>query len=324
MSAEFNLATVDMQRRLAILRDRGFMLSQARDFFKSRQVCEVDCPLLSLSASIDAHIDLIPAQPFGETRHLHSSPEYGMKRLLAEGMGDIFQLSHVFRNGEMGTKHNPEFTMCEWYRLNISFDTMIQETLAFIQLFLGVIPNTTLSYREAFQRFANIDYIKASSQDLLNYIRDENIEHYSNIEEESKDDLLNLILAHRIEPNLGTEGLCVLTYYPATQAALAQTYDRNGEMVGERFEIYYRGIELANGYHELADPIEQRKRLEEANKARIHMGKNPLPLDENFLQALKVGLPDCCGVAVGFDRLMMLRHNQDNISKVISFSWNEA
>ncbi len=310
--------------RIAILRDRAVMLAQARAFFEARGVCEVDCPLLSASASVDAHIDLIPAQPQGERRYLHSSPEYGMKRLLTEGFGDIYQLSHVFRDEEYGVKHNPEFTMAEWYRSGFAFTEMIQETIDFIRLFFGPLSSEIISYREAFQRFAAIDYVKASSDDLLHYIRNEGIETYPGVEHEGKDALLNLILACKIEPKLGAEALCVLAYYPSTQSALARTCWRGDEKASERFEVYYKGVELANGYHELADSIEQRQRLEEANQARKSMGKCVLPIDENFLKALTAGLPDCCGVAVGFDRLMMLRHDQKDIANVMPFSWKDA
>lgn len=286
------------------------MLAKARQFFHERSVCEVDCPILSREASVDAHIDVISTH---DGHFLHTSPEYGMKRLLAEGMGDIYQLSHVFRDGEMGEKHNPEFMMAEWYRVGVSFEEIIEETLDFIRLFLGNLPSTKLSYREAFQNYTGIDYTIVSEQELVEYLEGHDIQ----VHEKEKNSLLNVILGLIIEPNL--VDLSVLIHYPATQAALAQTTWNGDEHVSERFEIYYQGMELANGYHELTDPIEQRRRLVEANHQREKMGKQRLPLDENFLQALEKGLPDCCGVAVGFDRLMMLRHNRQDIRDVIPF-----
>lgn len=310
--------------RIEILRDRAKMLAQARAFFAERNVCEVDCPILSASASVDAHIDLITATPQGPTHYLHSSPEYSMKRLLSEGMGDIYQLSHVFRDGECGVKHNPEFTMAEWYRVNLPFRNMIEETIDFIRLFLGDLPFETISYRDAFRRYAGIDYLSVSVEELLSYINAKGIKAYTSAADEGKDALLNLILGTIIEPQLGQNGFCALAYYPASQAALAQTRVFDGEAVCERFEVYYLGVELSNGYHELADPIEQRRRLIQANIDRKKMGKNTLPIDENFLQALEKGIPDCCGVAVGFDRLMMLRHNAAHIKDVIPFSWADA
>lgn len=310
--------------RLAILRDRADMLAKARRFFTDRGVCEVDCPILSSSASVATHIDLIHALSQGKTYYLHSSPEYGMKRLLSEGIGDIYQLSHVFRDGECGIKHNPEFMMAEWYRVGMSFPEMIQETVDFIRLFVGNLPTTTLSYREAFKHYAGIDYLKMTSEELVNYLISQDIQVYPEVVEEGRDALLNLILGTIIEPNLGKEGLCALAYYPSSQAALAQICRNGEEEVCERFEVYYQGLELSNGYHELVDPIEQRKRFIEDNRERLKLGKKELPIDENFIKALENGLPDCCGVAVGFDRLMMLRHKTSHIADIIPFTWLHA
>lgn len=300
------------------------MLHKARMFFMERGLLEVDCPILSASASVDAHIDLIPATTPWGTRYMHSSPEYGMKRLLAMGIGDIYQLSHVFRDGDSGSKHNPEFMMAEWYRVGMPFEELISETCDFIRLFLGDIKTTLISYREAFQRYGGFDYLSISNEELISLLKSKGIEPYANIEDEGKDALLNIVMGLLIEPNLGKEGLCALAYYPSSQAALAQTRLRGEEKVAERFEVYYQGMELCNGYHELADPKEQRQRFIESNAARKTLGKDVLPIDENFLQALELGLPESCGVAVGFDRLMMLRHQTSQIADVIPFSWNEA
>ena len=311
--------------RLEILRDRAEMLARVRSFFNEKRVVEVDCPLVSSSASVDAHIDLIPClDPSGSYRYLHSSPEYGMKRLLSEGMGDIYQLAHVFRQGDVGRKHNPEFLMAEWYRVGVSFSRMIEETLEFMRLFLGDLPASFISYREALKTYTGIDYVHATPEELFNYIKANQVETYTGLLEEGKDALLNLILGLFVEPHLGKNELTALTHYPSTQAALAQTKKIKDETVAERFEIYYQGVELANGYHELAKAGEQRLRLEEANNQRLNMGKEALPIDENFLKALEKGLPDCCGVAVGVDRLMMLRHKAETISDVIPFNWAQA
>lgn len=311
--------------KLAVLRDRSDMLTKARAFFSERGVIEVDCPIISKAASVDAHIDLIPAiDAHGEKRYLHSSPEYAMKRLLAEGIGDCFQLSHVFRQGEYGVKHNPEFMMAEWYRVGMDFKDLIEETIDFIRLFVGPLPYELISYREAILRHTGLDYVNSSNEQLLDYLKSNNVEVYDNILEEGKDALLNLILGIFVEPHLGKGRLCALAYYPSSQAALAKTVQINDEHAAERFEVYLNGIELCNGYHELADASEQTQRLVEANKARQNMNKDILPIDHNFLKALEKGLPDCCGVAVGFDRLMMLRHATSNIADVIPFDWNSA
>lgn len=314
---------MDLSKKIKTLRDRAHMLSEARSFFSSRNILEVDCPLITKEASVDAHIDLIPIVDGNGYRYLHSSPEYGMKRLLAEGIGDIYQLAHVFRKGEYSRKHNPEFTMAEWYRLGISFEQMMEETVDFVRLFLGKLPMRIMSYREVFQNYLGIDYLKASEKELYAYLVQKGITPYDGIEDEGKDALLNLLLGTLVEPLLGKNELLVLAYYPSTQAALAKTLFREEEKVAERFEIYYNGVELANGYHELADAKEQRARLQEANAFRLQLGKDPLPIDEKFLAALEKGLPECCGVAVGFDRLMMLRHGC-SIDGVIPFDWETA
>lgn len=307
------------------LLDRAAMLKAARDFFNERNVTEVDCPILSPLASVDTHIDLIAAYYQGvEKCYLHSSPEMGMKRLLSEGIGDIYQLSHVFRDGEWSSKHNPEFTMTEWYRLGLSLEQMIEETIQFIRLFLGELSYQIVSYREIFQQETGFDYFKADEQTLFSYIQKEQIPFYPSVLQEGKDALLNLILGSKVEPRLGWGELCVLSYYPASQAALARKRMHGEEQVAERFEIYFQGVELANGFHELTDAQEQRMRFNEANASRISFGKQPLPPDENFLKALEKGLPDCCGVAVGFDRLMMLRQKRTHLSDVLAWGWKEA
>lgn len=309
------------QASLDALRDRAAMLARARQFFSERHICEVDCPIISPHASVDAHIDLIETK---SNRFLHSSPEYAMKRLLSAGMGDIFQLSHVFRDGESSPKHNPEFMMAEWYRLGITFEEMMNETCDFIRLFLGALPQKIITYREAFIQYTGIDYVNYSIEQLMEYLTMKGVEIYPEALEEGKDGLLNIILGTFIEPYLGQNELLVLAYYPASQAALAQKCELNSEEVCERFEVYYRGVELANGYHELADHEEQRKRLLEANDKRLQLGKQALPIDEPFLEALQAGLPDCCGVAVGFDRLMMLRRQATDIRQIIPFHWDNA
>ncbi len=312
-----------MLNPIKILRDRAEMLARARDFFKERKIIEVDCPLLTKMASVDVHIDLIPATYNNqEIRYLHSSPEYGMKRLLVRGIGDCYQLAHVFRDGEFGRKHNPEFMMAEWYRLGVDFDSFITDTLDFIRLFLGPLQEERLSYREIFEKYLNINPFAASEEELLALLAKHEVDIPSGLE--GKDSILNLLLGILVEPQLGKDKLTVLQYYPASQAALAKTKALQGDLVASRFEIYYQGVELCNGYDELACAKEQRMRLEEANEGRISFGKAPLPIDESFLKALEQGLPSCCGVAVGFDRLMMLRHKSASLAEVIPFDWSTA
>jgi lysyl-tRNA synthetase class 2 len=300
------------------------MLQKARAFFAKRNVMEVDCPALSQSAPVALHIDVMKvALKNDEIGYLHTSPEYGMKRLLAAGIGDIYQISHVFRDGEIGPLHNPEFTMAEWYRLGISFQEMITETLDFIRLFLGDLPSSAMNYREMLKKYLGIDYLADS--DLLNYAETHGLDLPHDACAWDRDTLLTLLISFFIEPHLGNQELFVLQYYPASQAALSKTIALDdGEKVACRFEVYYRGIELANGYHELTDAVEQRKRLEDSNRARLDAGKDALKIDERFLEALESGLPDCCGVAVGFDRLLMLKHQEKDLKNLLPMTWEES
>ncbi len=298
------------------------MLQKARAFFAERNVMEVDCPALSQSACVDLHIDVMKIDKIG---YLHTSAEYGMKRLIAAGIGDIYQISHVFRDEEIGPLHNPEFTMTEWYRLGFSFEEMIAETLDFIRLFLGDLPHRSISYRQMLRHYLGIDYLTEPLSSLLEYARANGLDLPGDTSTWDRDTFLQLLITFLIEPQLGKEGLFVLANYPASQAALSKTFTLiDGEQVACRFEVYYRGIELANGYHELTDAVEQLKRFEASNQARLNAGKESLKIDERFLEALERGLPDCCGVAVGFDRLMMLKHNENSLKNVLPMTWEES
>lgn len=297
------------------------MLAQSRAFFAERDILEVDCPALNLAACIDTHIEVMEVQ-FHENQigYLHTSPEYGMKQLLSLQIGDIYQLSHVFRKGEIGPLHEPEFTMVEWYRCGFTFEAMIEETLEYIRLFLGKKKSQLLTYREAFLRYVGVDYVSATPKQLLHCITEHGLTLSTEKELWDKDTLLQCLMSFVVEPHLPREELVVLYHYPATQAALAQTRSCNNEEIAERFEIYAQGVELANGYHELTDADEQKRRFEWTNRKRQDLGKNPLPLDEKFLSALKSGLPDCCGVAVGFDRLMLLKHQKNELGEIMQTS----
>ncbi len=314
---------MSVPQRLEILRDRAAQFEKARRFFSERNILEVDCPSLTSGASIDLHIDLFKVVDATLlSRYLHSSPEYCMKRLLAEGLGDIYQLGHVFRMSEVGSRHNPEFTMAEWYRVGFTFLQMMEETAEFVKLFLGELPIEILTYREAVLKYAGVDCVTASDLNLLEVLWKREVPVYSGIEEEGRDAILNLILAELVEPRLGHGKITLLAYYPPTQAALARVTTIDDTEVSERFEIYVDGLELANGYHELANADEQRLRLVKANLERVAAGKDPLPIDEFFMDGLQKGIPDCCGVAVGVDRLMMLRHKTAAISKILPFDWS--
>ncbi len=289
------------------------MLAEVRAFFSHKKILEVDTPILSHAAPIDTHIEVMAIPSV--KGFLHTSPEYAMKRLIAEGSGDIYQLSHVFRAEEAGRLHNPEFTMIEWYRIGVSFQFLIDETLELIRLFLGNIPVHIYTYSQAFQKFVGIDHLAASPSDLKKIAEENNLPLTSDADSWDKDTFLHFLMAFLIEPQFA--GLNIIRDFPSTQAALAQVY----QDVAERFEVYFNGIELANGFHELTDPVEQRRRFVQANCEREKLGKETLPLDENFLSALE-DLPDSCGVAVGFDRLLMLQLNKESLKEILPFAWD--
>jgi len=270
-----------------------------RTFFEQRHVVEVDTPLLSSYAPVDTHIDLFKV----DGGYLHSSPEYGMKKLLASGSGDIYQLGHVFRKDEIGPLHAPEFTMIEWYRVETTFDAFLEENLSLVRLFVGETLSEILPYKEPFQREVGLSFDTPPSA-LMERGKTLGFEFHD------EKDLINLLWGCVVEPTLGNGKITVITDFPKEQAALAQI--KNG--VAERFEFYFDGIELGNGYHELTDPIEQKERLERSNKERISLGKEPLPIDPEFIKSLEQGLPDCYGIALGFDRLLMLKEGHSKIT----------
>jgi lysyl-tRNA synthetase class 2 len=302
-----------------LLCDRALMLKRARAFFEERGVLEVDCCALSPRAAIDSNIDVISASvSLKEMGFLHTSPEYAMKQLLAIGSGDIYYLGHVFRQGEIGRIHNPEFAMAEWYRIGISFAQMIEETCQFLSLFLGSLPVRKISYREAFSKYVGIDYTRASLPEIERAAAPFSP---APTKEWDRASFLHFLLTHAIEPRLGRGELTVLSDYPPSEAALACVVEKNGEKVAERFEIYCEGVELTNGYHELADASELRRRFNEENEERRSQNKETYLLDEAFLKAMGKGFPDCCGVSVGFDRALMLRHKAGAINAILPFAW---
>lgn len=293
------------------------MLQQARNFFSKKNILEVDCCALLRRAPLDANIDAMSVQVSeNQLGFLHTSPEISMKKLLSSGIGDIYYLGHVFRKNEIGRRHNPEFTMAEWYRINFSLLQMMEETCQFLFLFLGSLPTKTMSYREAFQFYLNIDYTSIPLEELRKLVKEQHTEHWN------RTTCLHYLLSHRIEPFLGENNLTLLTDYPPTEAALATTLEKEGEIVAERFEIYYQGVELANGYHELADATELRRRFNEENKERIALGKEAYLPDEDFFSSLENNFPPCCGVSVGFDRALMLGNKKTSLSEVLPFCWS--
>ena len=311
--------TVEMLRRRAELRER------TRAFFAARGVMEVDTPVLGDGLVVEAHLDPVPCdvrvvdgQP--RRRHLLTSPEGPMKRLLAAGSGPIYQFAHAFRDGELGRRHAVEFTLLEWYRPGFDDDALMREVEALVQ---HVVPDVARSpfdrrsYRELFVEHASVDPFATTLAELRAACERLGVPVPETFDDGTLDDALDLLLVAHVEPRLGRDRPLFVTDYPASQAALARLRtNADGNRTAARFELYLRGVELANGYHELTDADEQRRRFEQANATRVADGRAPLPIDEPLLRALAAGMPDCAGVALGFDRLLMAADGIDDIRVV--------
>lgn len=304
------------------LRRRAALLADIRAFFARRGVLEVETPLLCSAGVTDPAIEPLLVQcgtSLAAPRYLQTSPEYAMKRLLAAHGEAIFQLAHAFRDGEAGSRHNPEFTLLEWYRPGFSLHALMDEVAQLVSDCLGPRAENRYSYRELFLRHLDLDPMTGADRDIEQSARD-NIDVGDLTGD--RDLWLDLLMSHVIEPQL--QDLCFVHDYPASQAALSRIETVEGVPVARRFELYVDGVELANGYHELSDPVEQRRRFEADNARRRARGQPERPLDEHLLAALEHGLPDCCGVALGLDRLLMLATGTSDIRDVLAFDWDRA
>ena len=311
----------------ARLAARARLLARARAFFAERQVLEVDTPLIVNAAVSDVHIhaaEVRLAGPHGAPHFLHTSPEYAMKRLLAAGSGDIYQICHVARGFEAGRLHNPEFTLIEWYRLGFSLSALMDEVESLVRALLaegaGARRSERVSYREVFQRCLGLDPFSASAPELA---RAAAAAGFSGGAASTRDECLELLMGAQIGPTLGRGGLTFVYGYPASQAALARL-DPQDPHAAQRFELYADGIELANGFHELTDAAEQRARFAHEQAERARRGLPVHALDERLLAALAHGLPDCAGVALGFDRTLMLATGAEHIDEVLPFPTGRA
>ncbi len=307
---------------LDMLRARAALLARIRAFFAERQVMEVETPLLSRAGNTSPFIDSFHIQAGDGPRYWQTSPEFAMKRLLAAGSGPIYQICKVFRAGERGRKHNPEFTMLEWYRPGWDYHRLMDEVDVLLRELLGAPASKKLTYAELFQRYLELDIHGASWEQLSACAARHGVTHGLGASD-ALDAWRDLLLSHLIEPRLGFDAPLLVYDYPASQSALARV--RPGRpAVAERFELYIRGFEIANGYQELCDAREQRRRFERELAQRAERGQPAVVPDEALLAALSHGLPDCSGVALGLDRLLMVIHRVENIDKVLSFSWERA
>lgn len=305
----------------AVATRRAELLERVRSYFAKQNVLAVDTPSLSHSAATDPNIESVSVDAVPTRKYLHTSPEFFMKRLLAAGYPDIYSICRVYRGGESGMHHLPEFTMIEWYRRGYELSDIIDDTTTFIA---AVLQRPELSaetilwdYRELFLDCLNIDPFAATIDDLARAAKaDPDLRVLLG---ERRDAWLDLLMAARVASQLDESGLTVVQHFPATQAALARICPQN-ELMADRFEVFLGKLELANGYVELTDPVEQARRMQSDREVRKELGLPEMPVDENLLSALESGLPDCAGVALGFERLHMLDAQTDDIRDVVTFA----
>ncbi|MEN8410020.1 EF-P lysine aminoacylase EpmA [Acinetobacter bereziniae] len=309
---------------LQALKARAKLYQQIRQFFEQRDVLEVETPILSQAGVTDVHLASIQAQRHLQgkklTHYLQTSPEFAMKRLLASGSGAIYQICKVFRDDEHGRKHNSEFTMLEWYRPHFSLKDLMFEVTDLLNVVLaerfGDVRPTVLSYKHAFIDRLDLNPLKATLSEL------KDAAHRVGINLDLGDDRLayiDLLFSHMVEPSLGFDTPVFLTDFPPELASLAKTkIDEDGELVAARFELYIKGLELANAYDELIDAAVLRSRFQADNAEREKLGLHVMPIDEYLLTALP-NMSECAGIALGIDRLLMVVMNQMKLEKVITF-----
>ncbi|MGL4275832.1 MAG: elongation factor P--(R)-beta-lysine ligase [Morganella morganii] len=313
---------------IANLLKRAKIINEIRHFFADRGVLEVETPTMSQATVTDVHLRAFetqftgPGAAQGITLYLMTSPEYHMKRLLAAGSGPIYQMGRSYRNEEAGRYHNPEFTMLEWYRPHYDMYRLINEVDDLLQQTLECESAESLSYQQAFLRYLDIDPLTAEKDKLREVAAKLDVSNIADTEED-RDTILQLLFMVGVEPHIGLEKPTFIYHFPASQASLAEISSED-HRVAERFEVYYKGVELANGFRELTDAAEQRQRFERDNRKRASMGLPEQPIDENLLAALEHGFPECAGVALGIDRLIMLALGAERISDVIAFPVDRA
>jgi lysyl-tRNA synthetase class 2 len=313
---------------LKTLQLRAGLLARTRQFFATRGVLEVDTPALITCGVTDPHIHSLRVElpgASGQRGYLQTSPEYAMKRLLAAGSADIYQICHVFRGEEQGPLHNTEFTLIEWYRLGYSLEALMAEVEVLVRELLGAAAggaSEQVSYTRLLKRTLGIDAL----QDPLTRLRSatESLGFDARLTQQlDRDGLLDLLMGARVGPGLGLEGPCFVHRYPASQASLARL-DPLDEQVALRFELYRGGIELANGFEELGSAAQQRERFSADQRLRQLRGLPVPEIDERLLAALGSGLPPCAGVALGFDRLVMLAGGHTDIGEALPFATDRA
>ncbi|MGR5120365.1 elongation factor P--(R)-beta-lysine ligase [Vibrio astriarenae] len=310
------------------LKQRAQILGQIRQFFALREVMEVDTPAMSHATVTDIHLHTFntefvgPEYAKGQTLYLMTSPEFHMKRLLAAGSGCIYQINKAFRNEENGRHHNPEFSMLEWYRIGFDHHKLMDEMDELLQLVLQCEAAHRMTYQQAFLEVLGVCPLEASMDELKRVACMLGLEDIA-MPEQDRDTLLQLLFSIGVEVKIGQDAPAFVYDFPASQAALAKINPQDAR-VADRFEVYFKGIELANGFHELDNPQEQLARFELDNNKRLAMGLKPQPIDHHLIAALEAGLPDCAGVALGIDRLIMLALGCNHIDQVTAFAFPRA
>lgn len=312
---------------LDILKQRAELLRKTRIFFEQRDILEVETPTISRFPTLDLHLEpfSLKTHPEQSVRYLITSPEYQMKRLLAAGTDSIFQICKAFRRDESGHQHNPEFTMMEWYRVGWDHWQLMEEVEELLDELLDCGKADRMSYAEAFSRFLNLDPFSLTLEDFLDFCAKSKVipPAYLKKKDNCRDEWLIFLAGMFIEPKLGLDRPVFIHDYPSTQANLAKIYPENPELA-MRFELFFQGMELGNGFCELTDSVQQKKRFYHENQLRNKSGKMELPVDVSLLAALEQGLPDCAGVALGLDRIVMLKTGKKTIDDVITFPWNRS
>lgn len=312
-----------------VLRLRADFNRLVREFFHDRGVLEVETPVMSLAGNTEPNIASFSLEFSGRTdgaprtRWLRTSPEFALKRLLAAGIGDCYELGRVFRDGEAGGRHNPEFTMLEWYRVGWDHLRLLDETVALVRAALALVGRdaapVAITFRDLYWQRLQLDPLTAGIDSLRNALGDVRIDP----EGLTRDDWLDLLMTHRLQPLFGPDTLLAVHDWPASQAALARVRDGDPP-VAERFELYLGSLEIANGYHELCDVAEQRMRFARDATVRAQRGLPAIPVDDALLAALAHGMPACAGVAVGVDRLLMALLGTERIADVLAFDFVRA
>lgn len=307
---------------------RAVLMHRIREYFAAANILEVDTPALSSRAISDVQIEsfeIANSLISNRTLYLHTSPEFGMKRLLAAGYPDIFSIARVFRDGEAGRRHQPEFTMIEWYRLGMDLDEIVHDTVQLISHVLAdnvpLASPVRFDYCDVVLETTGHDVQTADVATLADAV-DADAQLRSALGN-NKDDWLDLLLATHVIPTFPLDRLTVLKHYPASQAALARLCPRDPD-VADRFEVFLGSVELANGYVELTDAAEQAARIAADNKDRTQRGRPVRPVDDELIAALESGLPECAGVAMGFERLQMAHDKTEDIRDVITFGFEQS